>query len=179
MALAVLGTVGVVSAASAFASAILTAVLVTVFSVAAGGAIMLVVILRRTRGVVTWPMRMSRPPAAGRLASAQGHVLPAPGQPAGAQIWPVAGAVARPAIPARQPLAIGAPAPAHAWVGVPGGSRGLAMTWRPGRLPANVPGGPAPEADLPRKTCPGWAGLVAAEVTPDHGELRVGRPRCV
>jgi hypothetical protein len=46
------------------------------------------------------------------------------------------GPAARAAIPARQPLAIEAPAPLHARLGVPAGSGGLAMA----RLAAGWPG---------------------------------------
>jgi hypothetical protein len=172
--LAVLGIVGAVSMASAFVSAIVTTVLVGVFSIAAGGAIMLVVVLRRTRGVVTWPMRVSPLPAAGRRpASVQRRVRPAPHQSAPGQAVPVAGGVAGPAIPARQRLAIEAPAPAYVRAGLPAGSGGLATAWLPERLHGDAPGRPAPEADRPRQTCPDWTSLAAAEITPDHGELPV------
>jgi hypothetical protein len=82
IALAVIGTLGAVSMATVFISAF-TAVLIGVFSVAAAQTIVVALILRRTRGVVTWPMR---PPqlAAGRR--------------------PAVSAAARPAIPARRPL---------------------------------------------------------------------------
>jgi hypothetical protein len=112
LAVAVVGIAGVVSLATAYIGTILTAALITVFSLAAAGIVMLVVILRRTRSVVTWPIRTTLPPAAVRR--------PAP-------------AVARPAIPARQPLAIEAPAPVPVRVGVPTGPGDLAMVaWPPG-----------------------------------------------
>jgi len=127
LAVVALGAVGLVSMAAAVISSILTAVLVTLISIAAAGSIALAVHLYRTRGVVARPA--SRMPGCGRPPSARGRVGPARARPA------VAPAV-RAAIPARQPLAIEAPAPLHARLGVPAGSGGLAMA----RLAADWPG---------------------------------------
>ena len=55
LAFAVAGIAAVVSMASALVSTIITAALITVFSLAAAGTVLLVVILCRTRGVATWP----------------------------------------------------------------------------------------------------------------------------
>jgi hypothetical protein len=134
LALAVLAAAGVVSMAAAFITDILTAALVTVFSIAAFGIIALTVILCRTRGVVTWPMRSP-------LATAGRGPAPAPVRalPARRVARPVAGAAARPAIPARQPLAIEAPAPAFARIGVPAESSGLVIVSQPAYSPEQVP----------------------------------------
>jgi hypothetical protein len=133
LALAVLAAAGVASTAAAFVSNILTAILVTMFSIAAALSMLLVVILRRTRGVVTWPMRPS-------LASRSRPVtVPARVLPVRREARPVAGAVARPAVPAHQPLAIEAPAPVPVRIGVPGGSSGLAAAWPEARVPEMVP----------------------------------------
>ena len=168
MALAVFATAAAVSMASIVVSAILTALLVTVFSVAAGGAIMVVIVLRRTRGVVTWPMGTSRVPAAGRRrAPVPDRALPAPRLPARGQLEPAAGAVARPVVAARRPLAIEPQAPAHVRLRVPGESRDPAMVWLPARAPGRVTGA-APEADAPSEPRPDWTGLVAAAFRPDR-----------
>ncbi len=133
IALAVIGTVGAVSMATVFISALLTAVLVAVFSVAAVQTIMVALILRRTRGVVTWPMR---PP---QLAARRRPAVPA---------------AARPALPARRPLAIEAPAPAYVRAAAPAGSGDLAMASQPARVPQNVPGGPVPGGTVPAGPVP-------------------------
>ena len=70
LAFAVVGIAGVVSMATAFISTIITAALITVFSLAAAGTVGLVVILCRTRNVVTWPMRTTMPSAASASAIA-------------------------------------------------------------------------------------------------------------
>jgi hypothetical protein len=127
LAVVVLGAAGVVSMAAAVISSIVTAVLVTLISIAAAGSIALAVHLYRARGVVTRPV--SRTPSAGRRPPARSRIALARDRPAMA-------AAARPAIPARQPLAIEAPAPLHARIGVPAGSGGLAMA----RLAADWPG---------------------------------------
>jgi len=127
LAVVVLGAAGVVSMAAAVISSILTAVLVTLISIAAAGSIALAVHLYRARGVVARPV--SRTPSAGRRPPARGRIAPARARPAVA-------AAARAAIPVRQPLAIEAPAPLHARLGVPAGSGGLAMA----RLAAGWPG---------------------------------------
>ncbi len=124
-----------VSTTAALISDILTAALITVFSIAGAGSIMLVVILRRTRGVVNRPLPASRPRA---------RVLPARHR-----ARPVAVTGARPAVPARQPLAIQAPWPAREWAAAPPGSSGPAMVRRQVRVPSAVPAAPAPEAALP------------------------------
>ena len=168
MALAVLGTVAAVSMASVVVSAILTALLVTVFSVAAGGLVVLVAVLRRTRGVVTWPMGMSRVPAAGPpRAPVPVRALPAPRPPAPGRLGPAAGVITRPAIAAHQPLAIEPQAPAHVRLLVPGGSRDPAVVWLPARSPGSVTGA-APAADVPSEARPDWTDLVAAAFTPDR-----------
>lgn len=99
VAVGVVAVAGATSMAATLISGILTAVLVSVLSIAAGGSIVLVVILRRTRGVVTWP---------------PGRARPAPG---------LAGPLARPAMTAPQPLAI--TAPERLRIVTPPGSSGL------------------------------------------------------
>jgi len=132
----VLGAAGAVSMAGAVISTFLTAVLVTLIAVAAAGSIMLAVLLYRTRGVAARPG--SRPPAAGRRAPlVQGRIQPA-------QARPAVGAAARAAIPARQPLAIEAPAPVHARIGVPAGSGGLVMARLTARWPGDLDALPVP-----------------------------------
>jgi hypothetical protein len=156
LAVAVVGIAGVVSMATAYISTILTAALITVFSLAAAGIVMLVVILRRTRSVATWPIRTMVPPAAARRpAPAPRRALSAPSRPGRPQARPVAAAVARPAVPARQPLAIEAPASVPVRIGVPAGRGDLAMVaWPPG------------------SAYPDWDGLPAAEVMPDRDPVR-------
>jgi hypothetical protein len=127
LAVVTLGAVGLVSMAAAVISSILTVVIVTLVSIAAAGSIALAVHLYRTRGVVARPA--SRMPGCGRPPSARGRMGPARTRPAVAP-------AARAAIPARQPLAIEAPAPLHARIGVPAGSGGLVMA----RLAADWPG---------------------------------------
>ena len=73
LAFAVVGIAGVVSMATAFISTIITAALITVFSLAAAGTVGLVVILCRTRNVVTWPMRTT---AENSLPSVATHSAP-------------------------------------------------------------------------------------------------------
>jgi hypothetical protein len=150
LAVAVVGIAGVVGMATTYVSTILTAALITVFGLAAAGMVILVVILRRTRSVVTWPIRTTVPSAAGRRpARAPRRALSAPSRPGRAQARPVAAAVARTAVPAREQLAIEAPAPVPVRVGVPAG-----------------PGDPAMVAWPPRSAYPDWDGLAIAEVTP-------------
>jgi len=130
VAFAVVGIAGVVTAASAFIGTILTAALITVFSLAAAGAVALVVILCRTRSVAAWPIRTALPSEAGRRAApapAPRRVRPAPSLPGRVPARPVTGAAARPAVPARQPLAIEAPAPVAVRIGLPVGPGDLAM----------------------------------------------------
>ena len=140
LAVVVVGGVGVVSMAAAVISDILTAVLVTLIGVAAAGSITLGVHLFRTRGMVARPA--PRPAGAGRRPPlVRPRIDPA-------QARPAVGPAARAAIPARPPLAIEAPAPLHARIGVPAGSGGLAMA----RLAAQWPGDTgslAPEWLLP------------------------------
>jgi hypothetical protein len=152
LAVVVLGAVALVSMAAAVISSILTAILVTLIGVAAAGSILLVVQLYRTRGVMARPVSRRSPLARGRIQ-------PARIQPA--RLRPAVGAAARAAIPDRRPLAIEAPAPLHARLGVPAGSGGLAMArlaagW-PGDmdslpellLPVDVDGSPVPGLLLP------------------------------
>src|SRR5262249_45249985 len=150
---AVLGAVGAVSMAVTFASTILTAALIIVFGAAAAMAVMLVTLLSRTRGAVTWPMRISRPPAAARRAApVPGRVLPAAGRAAAGRPalgrpavdrpalgQPATRAAARPAIALRQPLAIEAPAPGYVRAGLPTGLSGPATRWLPVRWPGSGP----------------------------------------
>jgi len=149
VAFAVVGIAGLVSVASAFVSTIITAVLITVFSLAAVGTVALVVILCRTRSVVTWPMRPSA--AARRSAPAPRRVRPAPALPGRAPARPVTGAAARPAVPARQPLAIEAPAsvPARIWLPVGRGDPALVAS-RPASVPGSLHRVPPAEQDEPR-----------------------------
>ena len=74
-ALAVFVILGTLSMAAALINDILTAVLIGVFSIAVAGTITLVVILRRTRGVVTWPPPAMRR-ADARLITASARVVP-------------------------------------------------------------------------------------------------------
>ena len=135
LAVVVLGAVGVVSMAAAVISDILTAVLVTLISVAAAGSVMLAVHLYRTRGVMARPVSRRSPLARGRIQPARPR--------------PAVGATARAALPARQPLAIEAPAPVHARIGVPAGSGGLAMARLTARSPTDPGGSPVPDLLLP------------------------------
>jgi hypothetical protein len=139
LAFAVVAAAGVVSMASAFVGTIITAALITVFSLAAAGTVLVVVILCRTRSVVTWPVRTTLPAAAGRRpAAAPRRVRPARSLPGRPPARPVAGAAARPAVPARQPLAIEAPASAPVGIGLPVGPGDLALVaWPPAAAPAN------------------------------------------
>jgi hypothetical protein len=132
---AALGAVALVSMAAAVISSIITAVLVTLIGVAAAGSILLAVQLYRTRGVMARPVSR-RPP-----------LVPDRIQPARPR--PAVGAAARAALPARQPLAIEAPAPVHARIGVPAGSSGLAMARLTPRWPAGTGGSPVPDLLLP------------------------------
>jgi len=137
LAVMVLGAVALVSMAAAVISSILTAVLVTLIGVAAAGSILLAVQLYRTRGVMARPV--ARMPAAGRRPPvARGRIGPARARPA-------VGPAARAAIPARQPLAIEAPAPVHARIGMPAGSGGLAMARLVADWPGEAGGGLLPE----------------------------------
>jgi hypothetical protein len=147
LAFAVLGFAAAVSMATAFISTIITAALITVFSLAAAGTIMLVVILCRTRSVVTWPPRTTLPPAAGwRAAPAPRRVRPAPSLPGRAQARPVTAAAARPTIPARRPLAIEALASVPVRIGALIGPGDLALVaWPAASGPGKAPGAPAPE----------------------------------
>ena len=137
LAVVVLGGIGLVSMAAVVISDILTAILITLIGVAAAGSIMLAVHLYRTRGVVARPG--PRPPAAGRRPP------PVRARIDLARPRPAVGPAARTAIPARQPLAIEAPAPLHARIGMPAGSGGLAMARRSAYWPGNSGGGIPPE----------------------------------
>jgi hypothetical protein len=149
LAVVVLGAAGVVSMAAAVISSFLTAVLVTLIGAAAAGSVMLAVLLYRTRGVATWPV--SRPPAAGRRPPlVRGRIQPARPRPA-------VGSAARAAIPARQPLAIEAPAPLHARLGLPAGSGGLAMARLAARCPGDVGSSLLPGLLLPSDVEPALA----------------------
>ena len=141
LAVVVLGAVALVSMAAAVISSILTAVLITLIGVAAAGSVMLAVLLYRTRGLMTRPA--SRRAAARRPRPlVRGRIQPARSRPA-------VGAAARAAIPARQPLAIEAPAPLHARIGMPAGSGGRAMAHRAAPWPGDTVGGLPPELLLP------------------------------
>ena len=137
LAVVVLGGIGLVSMAAVVISDILTAILITLIGVAAAGSIMLAVHLYRTRGVVARPG--PRPAPAGRRPPlVRARIDPARARPA-------VGPAARTAIPARQPLAIEAPAPLHARIGMPAGSGGLAMARRSAHWPGNAGDGIPPE----------------------------------
>ena len=151
LAVVVLGGIGVVSMAAVVISDILTAVLITLIGVAATGSVMLAVHLYRTRGVVARPA--PRPAAAGRRPPLVRARID------GARARPAVGPAARAAIPARQPLAIEAPAPLYARIGTPAGSGGLAMTLRPAHWPADAGDGLPPELLL-------LAGLQQAPAAP-------------
>jgi len=147
VAFAVVGIAGIVSAASAFIGTILTAALITVFGLAAAGTVALVVILCRTRSVMIWPVRTAPPEAARRTAPAPAprRVRPAPSLPGRVPARPVTRAAARPAVPARQPLAIEAPAPVLVRIGLPVGPGDLAMvTSQPAHGPESLHRVPAP-----------------------------------
>jgi hypothetical protein len=135
LAVVVLGAVALVSMAAAVISSILTAVLVTLIGVAAAGSVLLVVQLYRTRGVTARPVSRRSPLARGRI------------QPAWSR--PAVGTAARTAIPDRQPLAIEAPAPVPAWIGVPAGHGVRAMARLTARWPLDVDGSPVPDLLLP------------------------------
>jgi hypothetical protein len=140
-AVVVLGGIGLVSMAAVVISDILTAILITLIGAAAAGSIMLAVHLYRTRGVVARPG--PRPAAAGRRPPlVRARIDPARARPA-------VGPAARAAIPARQPLAIEAPAPLHAWIGMPAGSGGLALERRAEHWPGDFGDGLPPELLLP------------------------------
>jgi hypothetical protein len=124
-----------VSMAAAVISSIITAVLVTLIGVAAAGGILLAVQLYRTRGVMARPVSRRPPLARDRIQPARPR--------------PAVGAAARAVLPARQPLAIEAPAPVHARIGVPAGSGGLAMVQLTARWPADTGGSPVPDLLLP------------------------------
>jgi hypothetical protein len=134
LAVVVLGAVALVSMAAAAISSIITAVLVTLIGVAAGS-ILLAVQLYRTRGVMARPVSRRPPLARGRIQPARPR--------------PAVGAAARAALPARQPLAIEAPAPVHARIGAPAGSGGLATARPTARWPADTGGSPVPHLSLP------------------------------
>ena len=136
LAVAVLGGIGLVSMAAVVISDILTAILITLIGVAAAGSIMLAVHLYRTRGVAARPG--PRPAAGRRPALVRARIDPARARPA-------VGPAARTAIPARQPLAIEAPAPLHGRIGMPAGSGGLAMARRSAHWPGNAGDGIPPE----------------------------------
>jgi hypothetical protein len=135
LAVVVLGAVALVSMAAAVISSIITAVLVTLIGVAAAGSILLAVQLYRTRGVMARPVSRRPPLVRDRIRPARPR--------------PAVGAAPRAALPARQPLAIEAPAPVHARIGVPAGSGGLAMARLTARWPAGTGGGRVPDLLLP------------------------------
>ena len=140
LAFAVVGIAGIVSAASVFIGTILTAILIAVFSLAAAGTVALVIILCRTRSVVTWPLRTATAPPPPR------RVRPAPPLPGRVPAEPVTGAAARPAVSARQPLAIEAPAPVAVRIGLPVGPGDLALAaWHPVSSPRDLDHVPSPE----------------------------------
>jgi len=148
VAFAVVGIAGIVSAASAFIGTILTAALIAVFGLAAAGTVALVVILCRTRSMVAWPVRTALPSEAGRRtapAPAPRRVRPAPSLPGRVPARPVTSAAARPGVPARQPLAIEAPAPVLVRIGLPVGPGDRAMvTSQPAHGPESLHRVPAP-----------------------------------
>jgi hypothetical protein len=135
LAVVVLGAVALVSMAAAVISSILTAVLMTLIGVAAAGSVLLVAQLYRTRGVMARPVSRRSPLARGRIQPARSR--------------PAVGAAARAAIPDRRPLAIEAPAPVPARIGVPAGYGGRAMARLTARWPLDVDGSPVPDLFLP------------------------------
>jgi hypothetical protein len=135
LAVVVLGAVALVSMAAAVISSIITAVLVTLIGVAAGGSLLLAVQLYRTRGVVARPVSRRPPLARDRIQPARPR--------------PAVGAADRAALPVRQPLAIEAPAPVHARIGVPAGPGSPVMARLAVRWPADTGGRPVPGLPLP------------------------------
>jgi hypothetical protein len=135
LAVVVLGVVALVSMAAAVISSIITAVLVTLIGAAAGGSILLAVQLYRTRGVVARPVSRRPPLARDRIQPARPR--------------PAVGAADRAALPVRQPLAIEAPAPVHARIGVPAGPGRPVMARLAARWPADTGGRPVPGLLLP------------------------------
>lgn len=134
LAMAVLAAAAVVSMAAAFITDILTVVLIAVFTVAAAGIILLAILLCRTRGVVTWPMRSPLAAPGQRPAPARDRVLPAR-----RAAWPVADGAAWPSVPARQPQAVEAVAPAFVRIGGPAGSSDLVLMRQPAYPPEQMP----------------------------------------
>jgi hypothetical protein len=149
----VLGGIGVVSMAAVVISDILTAILITLIGAAAAGSIMLAVHLYRTRGVVARPAAARRRPPLVRA-----RIDPARARPA-------VGPAARAAIPARQPLAIEAPAPLHARIGMPTGSGGQVMARRAEHWPGDSGGGLPPELLLPADVLQALSALAEDVVT--------------
>ena len=145
LAVVVLGAGALVSMAAAVISSIITAVLVTLIGVAAAGSILLAVQLYRTRGVAARPVSRRPPLARDRIQPARPR--------------PAVGAADRAALPVRQPLAIEAPAPLHARLGVPARSGGLAMARLAASWPADTGGRPVPDLlppeDVDGGTVPG------------------------
>jgi hypothetical protein len=155
LAVVVLAAVGVASMVAAVISAILTTILVTLISIAAAGSVMLAVHLYRTRGLMARPG--PRRVAAGRRPPlVRARIDPARARPA-------VGSAARAAIPGRQPLAIEAPAPLHARIGMPAGSGGLAMVRPAAPWPGGAGGSLPPELLLPADPQQVLAGPAAAE----------------
>jgi hypothetical protein len=135
LAVVVLGAVALVSMAAAVITSILTAVLVTLIGVAAAGSVLLVVQLYRTRGVTARPVSRRSPLARGRIKPARSRSA--------------VGAAAQTAIPDRQPLAIEAPAPVPARIGVPAGYGGRAMARLTARWLLDVDGSPVLDLLVP------------------------------
>jgi hypothetical protein len=163
VALAVVAGFGFVSMAAALISDILTAVLVGVFSLAAAGTIILVIILRWTRGVVTWPRSApGRPAGAQRPITAQARPVPLRAARAATGRAALTGRPVAPALTAPQPLAIEAPVPAPLWLS--------GHAWVPDAI---MPGTPPP-AIVPARAETGPAGP-DAEVTWAPPKLRVRR----
>ena len=153
----VLGAVALVSMAAAVISSIITAVLVTLIGVAAGGSILLAVQLYRTRGVVARPVSRRPPLARDRIQPARPR--------------PAVGAVDRAALPARQPLAIEAPAPVHARIGVPAGPGGPVVARLAERWPADTGGRPVPGLPRPAEVDHGTVPDLLPRATADGGTL--------
>jgi hypothetical protein len=108
--------------AAALISDILTVVLLGVFSLAVAGTIVLVTIMRRTRGVVTWPRSAEWPYGARRPIAARAGAEPVRAAGTAPRRAALAGPPAAPALTAPRPLAIEAPVPAllrlsgYAWI---------------------------------------------------------------
>ena len=164
LAVVVLGAVALVSMAAAVISSILTAVLVDPDRrrrrrerLAGGPALP---DAGRDGPAAGFRQRPGRRPGAGPRSS-----LPGPGRPSAA--------AARTAIPDRQPLAIEAPAPVPARIGVPAGYGGRAMARLTAYWPLDVDGSPVPDLLLPVDV--DGSPVPGLLLPPDRGEAPTAR----